>query len=202
MTKSILSTAARRFWRKTFLICAVACLLPQSARSSNDSHSADISIVLGTWTGTSICVGTRPACKNEEVVYRFQAAKAGSEVVTLLADKIIDGVRVPMGKMDFQYKEADKSLTCEFKIRQTHGIWSFTIDGDTMNGTLVILPDRSLGRRVSVHRVSDDKVPKAPAIEEYGSLLPSAGDPGLNEIRVARAKPLPRVKRITGGGGA
>ena len=44
---------------------------------------------------------------------------------------------------------------------------SYTVTGDTMSGTLIILPDKSLGRRVSVHRVSEDKLPKAPALKEY-----------------------------------
>ena len=87
----------------------------------------------------------------------------------LLADKVIDAKRVPMGTLEFHYTEADRSLKCEFTSGRTHGIWAFTVSGETMTGTLVILPDRILARRVSVHRASEDQVPKAPALDEYAA---------------------------------
>ena len=87
--------------------------------------------------------------------------------MTLLADKIIDGRRVPMYKLEFHFVDADHSLTCEFRRGQMHGVWKYTVSGDTMTGTLVILPDDTFGRRVSVHRVREDQVPKAPALGEY-----------------------------------
>jgi hypothetical protein len=123
--------------------------------------------VFGTWTGQSICVGSRPQCKNEEVVYRFQPVPDKPGVATLLADKIIDGKRVPMYRLEFVIDSSGKTVTCEFTKRTTHGIWQYTIDGDEMAGTLVILPDRSLGRTVKVHRVPDDQIGPAPPIEEY-----------------------------------
>jgi hypothetical protein len=123
--------------------------------------------VIGTWHGESICVGDRPACKNEEVVYRFEAVAGKSGVVALLADKILDGKREPMGKLECQYDEAKGLLSCEFTVRQTHGLWEFKITGDTMEGTLVVLPDKSVARRVKVTRVSEDKVPSAPSRESY-----------------------------------
>jgi hypothetical protein len=65
--------------------------------------------VLGTWAGTSTCVGNRPACKDEK------------------------------------------------------GLWEFTVSGDSIVGTLVLLPGRDLARRVRVHRVAEGSVPPAPA---------------------------------------
>jgi hypothetical protein len=90
-----------------------------------------------------------------------------SDVVLLLADKIIEDKRVPMGKLECRYDDATAKLSCEFTIRQTHGLWQYTPSGDTMDGTLVLLPDRELGRRVKVKRVSDKDVPLAPAKEMY-----------------------------------
>src|SRR5207244_3629789 len=55
----------------------------------------------------------------------------------------------------------------EFTRGQTHGLWQFQISGDTMEGTLVILPARDLARRVKVRRVREDQVPAAPARELY-----------------------------------
>ena len=118
-------------------------------------------------SGESICAGDRPACKNEVVVYRFEAVAGKPGVVTLLADKIINGQREPMGKLDCQYDEAKGTLSGEFTRGQTHGLWQFQISGDTMEGTLVILPARDLARRVKVRRVREDQVPAAPARELY-----------------------------------
>jgi hypothetical protein len=123
--------------------------------------------VLGTWKGESICVGNRPACKNEVVVYRFEAVAGKPGEVLLLADKIIEGKRVPMYKLEFQYNEARGELSCEFTRRQTHGLWQYKVSGDSLEGTLVLLPDRELGRRVIAKRVGEGEVPAAPARGEY-----------------------------------
>ena len=137
------------------------------AQPPDKDVNQDIAGVLGTWTGKSVCVGDRPACKNEVVVYRFLAIEGKPDRVTLLADKIIEQKRVPMGKLEFVYAKAEQKLTCEFTGGRTHGLWAFTVSGDTMTGTLVVLPDKLLARFVSVHRVSDDQVPKAPPLDEY-----------------------------------
>lgn len=126
-----------------------------------------IATVIGTWTGTSTCVGNRPACKNEVVVYRIVAVDGKPEVVALYADKIIYGKRVPMGEFDFVYRDTDRTLVCEFHVGQTHGLIELTVSGDAMTGTLVVLPEKTLGRRISVNRVSDDKVPPPPGLDEY-----------------------------------
>ena len=123
---------------------------------------------VGTWRGESICTDkSRTACKNEEVVYRFEEVSGERGVLTLLADKIIEGRRVPMYKLDFKYDEAAGALSSEFTRRQTHGLWQYKVSGDTMEGTLVLLPDKTLGRRVKVARVGDDQVPAAPDRKEY-----------------------------------
>ncbi len=94
-------------------------------------------------------MGDRPACKNEVVVYRFLPVEGKPDRVTLLADKI-DQKRVPMGTLEFVDAKAERQLTCAFTRGRTHGLWAFTVSGDAMTGTLVILPDKSLARRVSV----------------------------------------------------
>ena len=131
------------------------------ARSQNASSAA------GTWSGESICVGNRPACKNEIVVYRLEPVAGKSTVITVLADKIIEGKRVPMGKLDFQFDEAKRTLSCEFTRGNTHGVWEFRITGDTMEGTGIVLPDKSVARRVKVKRVREDQLPAAPARDLY-----------------------------------
>ena len=133
-------------------------VLPEQARPRT---------LLGTWTGTSTCVGDRPACKNETVVYRFVPVEGHTTQVRQLADKIIDGKRIPMGALVFHYDGKAGTIRSEFTRGQTHAVWSFSVSEDTMKGTLVILPEGSVVRDVIVHRVTDDKVPPAPPLSEY-----------------------------------
>src|SRR5262249_50741175 len=91
----LLISACLSFWNPS-LLCQSDAI---------QSHPASYS-VLGIWKGESICVGNRPACKDEIVVYRFEEIPGKSGVVLLLADKIIDGKRIPMGKLEFQVDEA------------------------------------------------------------------------------------------------
>lgn len=121
----------------------------------------------GTWTGTSTCVGNRPACKNEIVVYRFVPVKGHPQQLRQLADKIIAGKRVPMGTLIFELNDSTGVLACVFKWGKTHGVWSYSVSGDAMTGTLIILPERSVEREVKVRRVKDTEVPAAPALREY-----------------------------------
>lgn len=147
------------------LLCALACVWNPNLLSRTAAPGS----VLGTWKGESVCVGNNhPACKNEVVVYRFEPVAAKPGTVLLLADKILDGRRDPMYKLEFQYDEAEGTLSCEFTRRRTHGLWQYTLSGDTLEGTLTILPDQELARRVKAKRAAPgDRLPAAPAREEY-----------------------------------
>jgi hypothetical protein len=123
----------------------------------------------GTWTGRSICVGNnRPACKDETVVYRFVPFTGAPWQLRCLADKIIEGKRVPMGALMFQYDDKAHLLRCEFKKGNTHGMWSYAVAGDSLTGDLVTLPGGDKGRDVRAVRVTDEsKLPAAPSLKEY-----------------------------------
>jgi hypothetical protein len=131
-----------------------------SSYAQGIARPMNASYVVGTWTGESICVGNHPACKNEMVVYRFEPIVGKSTLVTLLADKIVKGKRVPMYKLDFQYDEAKRTLSC--------GTWEYRIAGDTMEGTGIVLSGKSVARRVKVKRVREDQMPAAPDYYLYG----------------------------------
>src|SRR5262245_15577598 len=93
------------------LINALVCLAsPNLSQPAASTLRPTVASVLGTWKGESICVGNRPACKNEIVVYRFESVPGKPGVFLNYADKIIDGHRVPMGKLEFQYNEAKGEL--------------------------------------------------------------------------------------------
>jgi hypothetical protein len=49
-------------------------------------------------------------------------------------------------------------------------VWSFTVDADSLKGTLIVLPGGDKSRDVRAHRVLDDShLPPAPALNEYGN---------------------------------
>ena len=132
------------------------------------ARAMNASSIVGTWTGESICVGNRPACKNETVVYRFEPVAGRSTLITLFADKIIKGKRVPMYKLDFQYDETRHTLSCEFTQGHTRGTWEYKVDSDSMEGTGIVLAGKSVARRVKVKRVREDQLPVAPDRDSYG----------------------------------
>lgn len=148
----------------TLLLLAVVNLRGPVLSTAMTASSAS---VIGTWKGDSTCTGVRPACKNEVVVYRFEAVAGKPDVISWFADKIIEGKREPMGKAEMRYDEAKGELSWDFTISQTHGLWQFKASGDTMEGTLILIPNRDVARVVKVKRVSEKDVPPAPASELY-----------------------------------
>ena len=136
-----------------------------AARAPHQASTLDF--ILGTWTGTSTCVGKRQACKNETVVYRFIVLNGHPEQVRLLADKILEGKRVPMGALVFDVDQQSRTVRSEFRRGQTHGVWSYTVAGDAMTGALVLLPEGSKGREVKAHRAKEREVPEAPPLSDY-----------------------------------
>jgi hypothetical protein len=139
------------------ILAAAAPELRRGARPSGQG-SESLSKVLGDWEGESVCVDkNRPACKNEHVVYHITKKDGERDAVTMRADKIVNGRSVDMGDLDCEHDGAKSTLTCEFTVNGTHGVFEFAINGDEMEGTLKILPAGTLGRRIKVK-----KVPGAP----------------------------------------
>ena len=161
LLRSVLSTFA--------LIAAACCCLTfdASLAAGGPYQDSALGFIVGTWTGTSTCVGNRPACKNETVVYRFVPVDGHPEQVRLYADKILDGKRVPMGALVLEVDQQSRRLRGEFTRGQTHGEWSYAVQGDTLTGQLVILPDRAVGRDVKAHRAKETEVPPAPPSSDY-----------------------------------
>jgi len=111
--------------------------------------AADVNALVGEWTGESRCVGNRAACVDEQNVYVLKpSASAGT--VFVVAYKIVNGQRVEMGESDYRYDEQTHRLTWEFTAGSTHGVWNFVVRGTTMQGTLVLLPDKTVVRRVTL----------------------------------------------------
>ena len=110
----------------------------------------DGSGLVGRWTGDSICVGDRPACKNESVVYRIAKPPDRSGNVRIEADKIVGGSVVNMGAIDFKYDREAKTLAGQIPI----GVWRFTVADKAMEGTLTLMPENTVMRRVKLAKES------------------------------------------------
>jgi hypothetical protein len=122
------------------------------AQNKHDDAADNREKLIGDWTGESICQGYRSACHDEKVVYHISKTLDKPDTVTLRADKIVDGKPELMGVLEFKYDAEKGTLTNEFTRGNTHGIWELTVKGDTIEGTLIILPDKNIGRRVKVKK--------------------------------------------------
>ena len=115
---------------------------------------ADLSGMVGTWHGASTCVNREaaPACNDEQVVYEIAAVPGKQNTVTVKADKVIDGKRVPMGILDFVYNPIDGNWTTEISTPRVHALWMLSVRGKTMTGTMVLLPSKTVVRRMELHK--------------------------------------------------
>lgn len=110
------------------------------------------SSLLGDWTGESICVGNNPSCHDEKVIYHVSAAADGPDKVAIAADKIVNGKPETMGVIDLKYDASKQMLTGETQTARYRLWWEFTVKGNIMEGTLSLLPDRAIARRIKVQK--------------------------------------------------
>jgi len=109
--------------------------------------------VIGLWRGTSTCTDrvAAPACNDEQVVYEFRAGpKPG--MVHWVADKVVNGKRVPMGELDMEYDKAEACWKVEFASPRTKVVWRLTVDGAHMTGTARLLPGNETVRKVDLRK--------------------------------------------------
>jgi hypothetical protein len=141
-------------------ILAVVLVAALPALRQDKDAPDSLSKILGDWEGESVCVDkNRPACRNEHVVYHLTKKAGEADGVTMNADKIVDGKPEEMGVLECKYDASKSTLTCEFTVNSTHGVFEYTIKGDEMEGTLKILPAGTLGRRIKVKKVPDAPPP-------------------------------------------
>jgi hypothetical protein len=111
--------------------------------------------ILGVWRGTSLCVdrAVAPACKDEVIVYTVTpvAGHAGARV-HLRGDKIVDGEIVPMGEFDLDHDEATGSWRAEVRTPKFRILWSYSVEGSRLIGTLTDLATDARIRRVEATR--------------------------------------------------
>lgn len=135
----------------SFFTATCSAQKQQSMPAQNGLSAKDL---VGDWTGESKCTGNNPSCHDEVVRYRFSPIQGEDKKVHLAADKQVNGEWELMGEFDFTIDSAKNTLTAEFTIPRTdgRGVWSFTVAGDKIDGTLTMYPENEIGRRVHVER--------------------------------------------------
>ena len=128
-------------------VLVVACV-------QGETLAGPVDEIVGTWRGTSACVDRQaaPACTDEEVIYEIVANPGQPDSVTVKADKVVEGKRVPMGPLDFTHEATSRSWTSELKTPQVHALWRLSVSGTTLSGTLTLLPSKAVVRRVDLQK--------------------------------------------------
>jgi len=123
------------------LLALISLEIPKAQESS---------LLIGDWCGESICVGEIGACKDEQVVYHISIDPADATKVKIGADKIVNGKPEFMGDIDLKFDARNNTLTGELTTPRYHGVWEFTVKGNTIWGTLSLLPERRIARQIKV----------------------------------------------------
>ncbi len=132
-----------------FQIASVMVVLLLTLFSVAESQTVSLA---GDWIGESICFGNNPSCHDEKVVYHISVDPSDPTKVKIGADKIVDGKPEFMGDIFLKYDAAKQTLIGDLQSPRYRGVWEFTIKGNTIEGSLTILPDKVLGRRIRVVR--------------------------------------------------
>ena len=136
-----------RCWRTLVMAFAVVVVCVEALAGPVDE-------IVGTWRGKSACVDRQaaPACTDEEVIYEIVAKPGQPDSVTLNADKVVEGKRVPMGPLDFTHEATSRSWTSELNTPRMHALWRLSVSGTTLSGTLTLLPSKAVVRRVDLRK--------------------------------------------------
>jgi hypothetical protein len=118
------------------------CVLIAATALSAEEDSAT-----GTWRGESICTTEAAACHNETVVYYINDVPNDPNLVTIRADKIVDGQAITMGSGPWKYDRVHHTL----EWRSGERVWLLTIKGRRIEGILT-LADKTVFRKVTLKK--------------------------------------------------
>lgn len=108
--------------------------------------SAEDVPVAGSWRGESLCTTAATAsCHNETVVYTMADVPNQPNLVSIRADKIVDGRAVTMGTSQWTRDRARHTL----EWRTSEQVWLLVVEGRHMEGTLT-LADKTVFRKMTL----------------------------------------------------
>jgi hypothetical protein len=129
--------------KSSLLFSLILCLASKSSQAQNGAVKID-TLLIGTWSGTSICQIKNSPCHDETVVYHISKNR-GVDTFFINASKIVNGVEEEMGILPFVYNKKTNQLTST-----AYGIWTFNLEGDKLEGTLIVHGD--LFRKIKVYK--------------------------------------------------
>jgi hypothetical protein len=108
--------------------------------------------LLGVWTGSSLCTDVRPACHDEQALYRILPSDDRDAPVRMSMAKVVNGKEVVMGTLPFSVDFVHQTLSSEYKQGPNHILWSFAWTGKELTGTLKLLPNGEVVRNIKLHK--------------------------------------------------
>ena|SRR5215813_2597371 len=120
-------------------ILTFTCVVHTQDKTNSDSDTT--SAVTGVWRGNSTCMVKNSPCHDEVNVYRIAKVADKPGMVSVTADKIVDGKEVVMGTFEWKYDAQKHSLD------SADGRFHFTVEGNKMEGALT-LADGTVYRRI------------------------------------------------------
>ena len=107
--------------------------------------------LIGRWAGESACMGAHPACHDEHVVYRIDAAGAGG--LTIQGSRVAGADTVDMGPLACRTSAGRTARRAEATCHVPAGVWTFWIAQGRLEGSLT-LTDHTVARHVVAHRLT------------------------------------------------
>jgi hypothetical protein len=135
-----------------FALASISLLAHVGSVRGESSLMDDGSALVGNWVGESICAGANTSCHDEQVIYRIKQPPDSAGNVEIVADKIVDGKPVNMGVIRCKYDGEKKTLTGDLESSRYKGVWEFSVRSDTIEGTLTLLPEKTVARRIKVKK--------------------------------------------------
>jgi hypothetical protein len=111
-----------------------------------------VKAVLGSWEGDSKCTVPNSPCHDEHVLYQVAEDKKDPFQLNLDAYKIVDGAPDFIGTLTCRYESRTGALSCTSSNREKDD-WQFRVMGDSMSGRLMIDDEKTLYRRITLHRI-------------------------------------------------
>ena len=111
--------------------------------SSQTVESRIDSLLIGTWTGSSICQIKNSPCHDENVVYRI--SKTERDSFNIQMKKMVNGQEEEIGPLPCKLIKTNQLVSTAY-----NGIWTFILQEGKLEGELIYRGD--LYRKISVEK--------------------------------------------------
>jgi hypothetical protein len=122
----------------------IFCVSNKSVHAQTNPSNID-TVLIGDWSGTSICQVKNSPCHDESVVFHI-SKNTGVDTFYINASKIVNGIEQGMGILPFVYDKSTNQLT-----GTAYGIWTFKISKTKLEGTMLFHGE--LYRKITVYKI-------------------------------------------------